>query len=227
MTLITTSAFNFLKKVKKNNNREWFKENKGLYEAAYADMIAFADAFLLEMNKIDNIENPTGKRCLHRIYRDTRFSKDKTPYKKNWGGGFKRASKALRGGYYFHIEPGNSFLGGGFWGPSSQDLRHIRQHIAQDDQPLRKIINSKKFKTAFGELKGEKLKTAPKGYPKDHPSIDLLNYKQFLLMKSFSDKEVLDKKFLKEATKTFKNFRPFFDYMSETLTTDLNGVSMI
>ncbi|MGB0930550.1 MAG: DUF2461 domain-containing protein [Chitinophagales bacterium] len=139
-----------------------------------------------------------------------RFSKDKTPYKNSLSGNFTRATKALRGGYYFHIEPNNSFIGGGFWGPSSADLRRLRQEFAADPEPLRAIIYSKEFKNSFGELKGEQLKTAPRGYAKDHSSVDLLRYKQFLTYQKFSDKEATSGDFAlklsKGFTKMFQNF---------------------
>jgi uncharacterized protein (TIGR02453 family) len=131
-----------------------------------------------------------------------------------------------RGGYYFHIEPGNSFIGGGFWAPNPQDLKRIRDEIAFDAAPLRKILKSKSFITTFGELQGEQVKTAPKGFDINNEAIDLLRYKQFLLMKKFTDKEVLDPSFAKQAALAFKNMRPFFDYMSDILTTDINGIAL-
>jgi uncharacterized protein (TIGR02453 family) len=181
---------------------------------------------LQELNKHDQIETHSGKNSLHRIYRDTRFSKDKTPYKVNWSGGFKRATKYRRGGYYFHLEPGNSFIAGGFWAPNTQDLKRMRDDIAFDPAPLRKIVNSKSFTATFGTLQGEQLKTAPKGFEATNEAIDLLRYKQFLLIKKFTDKEVLSEHFLMGANQGFKNMRPFFDYMSEVLTTDVNGLEV-
>ena len=224
---ISPKSIDFVKKLGKNNNRDWFNKNKALYTAAHEDMISFADALLEEMNKIDQIETASGKKSLMRIYRDVRFSKDKSPYKQHWGGGFRRATAARRGGFYYHIEPGNSFVGGGFWGPNKDDLLLIRQQIELDADPLRKVIKSKAFKDNFGELQGEQLKSAPKGFDKEDPNIDLLRYKQFLLSKSFTDEEVLAKDFHKKVAKSFKAMLPFFDVMSEYLTTDLNGESII
>ncbi|MDF2436408.1 MAG: hypothetical protein K0Q95_784 [Bacteroidota bacterium] len=224
---IPPGAIEFLKLVKKNNNRDWFNANKERYLKEHEAIIAFADDLLKEMNKHDHIETPSGKKSLHRIYRDTRFSKEKTPYKINWSGSFSRATKKLRGSYYFHIEPGNSFVGGGFWGPNPDDLKRIRQEIDYDAKPFRKVLNSKSFKETFGTLQGERLTSAPQGFKSDHPEIDLLRYKQFLLMKKFSDKEVLNPDFLKQVNDTFKKMRPFFDLMSEVLTTDSNGISTV
>lgn len=224
--LIPASTFEFLKLIKKNNNRDWFALHKEEFTKEQQYIETFADALLKEMNLHDLIETPTGKKALHRIYRDTRFSKDKIPYKTNWSGSFRRATKQRRGGYYFHLEPGNSFIAGGFWGPSPEDLKLIRDDIAFDAAPLRKILKSKSFVSTFGELKGEQLKTTPKGFDADNEGIDLLRYKQFLVIKKFSDKEVMSETFLKEANQTFKNMRPFFDYMSEVLSSDVNGSTL-
>lgn len=221
--LLLSSGFDFLNKLGKNNNREWFNAHKDAYLTELAVVENFAEALLQALSTHDEIETLSGKKSLFRIYRDTRFSTDKTPYKTHWSGSFKRATKYRRGGYYFHIEPGNSFIAGGFWAPGTEDLKRIREDIAFDAEPLRKILKAKSFVTTFGELKGEQLKTAPKGFEADHEAIDLLRYKQFLLRRDFPDELVLSSDFLKEANQTFKNMRPFFDYMSDVLTTDING----
>ncbi len=221
---IIASSIDFLNKLRKNNNREWFKAHKEEYLKEQKAIAAFADALLIDLNKHDLIETESGKKSLHWIYRDVRFSKDKSPYKTNWSGSFRRATKFRRGGYYFHIEPGNSFIAGGFWGPSNADLKRIRDELAFDAGPLRKILKSKSFISTFASLQGEQLKTAPRGFDVNNEAIDLLRYKQFLLIKKFTDGEVLSESFLKEAGRTFKNLRPFFDYMSSILSTDENGI---
>ena len=224
---ISKSNIDFLKQLSKNNNRDWFQANKATaYQSALDNTIAFADCLLSEMKKHDNIETVSGKKSLYRIYKDIRFSKDKTPYKTHWGGYFKRATNQLRGGYYFHLQPGNCFVGGGFWNPNPEDLKRIRVELAADGSELRKIIGSKNFIDTFGQLDGNQVKTAPKGFSKEHENIDLLRYKQFLVSKKFTEKEMLAKDFYKEANKVFENMRPFFDYMSEVLTTDENGESL-
>ena len=220
---IQQSGFDFLNALKQHNNRDWFNAHKAQFQREQDLVIRFADALLAQLAAHDVVETPSGKKSLHRIYRDTRFSADKTPYKTNWSGSFKRATRQRRGGYYFHLEPGNSFIAGGFWGPSPEDLKRIRDDIAFDAAPLRKILNSRSFRSIFGALEGEQLKTAPKGFEADHAAIDLLRYKQFLLIKRFPDQEVLRDDFLKEAGLTFRGMRPFFDYMSEVLTTGANG----
>ncbi len=224
--LIPASAFDFLSQIKENNYREWFNDHKEAFTEQQAYIEAFAERLLSEMNQHDLIETPSGKKSLHRIYRDTRFSKDKTPYKTNWSGGFKRATKLRRGGYYFHLEPGNSFVAGGFFGPNNDDLKRVRDDISYDPAPLRKILNSKTFIATFGTMQGEQLKTTPKGFDANDEAIDLLRYKQFMLIKRFTDEEVLSDSFLKEANQAFKNMRPFLDYMSEVLTTDVNGLAI-
>lgn len=219
-------CMDFLSKLSKNNNREWFNENKPVYQEAHRHLVLFADELLTKMNLHDSIETPNGKKSLFRIYRDVRFSKDKTPYQTHFSGGFRRATSHFRGGYYFRIQPGNSLIAGGFWAPNSEDLKHIRAQIAQDDEPLRDILNHKTLTSYFGGLQGEQVKTAPKGFSKDHPSIDLLRYKQLTLSHTFSDEEVIETDFAKKADEGFQKLRPFFDYMSEILTTDLNGTPL-
>jgi len=223
--LITQSSFDYLNTLKKNNNREWFNAHKALFQREQQIIETFADALLKDLHTHDEIETPSGKKSLFRIYRDTRFSQDKTPYKTYWLGKFTRATKSRRGGYYFQVEKDNSFIAGAFWGPSPEDLRRVRDDIAFDAAPLRKILKNKTFVSLFKELKGEQVKTAPKGYDAGHEAIDLLRYKQFIVMRRFPDKEVLSKGFLKEAHLTFKAMRPFLNYMSEVLNTDSNGMA--
>lgn len=219
---IEASTLKFLKDLDKNNNREWFLAHKVQYENALENMKGVKDAVVASLNKKDMLED--GR--VFRIYRDVRFSKDKAPYKNNFGIHFTRAGKERRGGYYLHIEPGKSFAGGGFWAPEPQDLKRIRDEFAFDDKQVRKIISNKTFVKYFGGLQGEELKSAPSGYDRDHPAIDLIRRKQFIVGRNFSDKEILDNKFIKEVTLTFEAMRTFFDYMSEVLSTDLNGQVM-
>lgn len=220
---ILPDTIGFLKSISVNNNKDWFQKNKPKYDAALDNIKAFVSAVEKDLNQNDVIE----KSKTFRIYRDVRFSKDKAPYKEYFGSSFMRASAARRGGYYLHIEPGNSFVGGGFWAPNPADLKRIRDEFEMDDKPIRKIIADKTFKKYFGSLHGEAVKTAPKGFDKDHPAIDLIRMKQFTVTRQFSDEEVLAKNFQKEVVKTYEAMRPYFDYMSEVLTTDLNGVPLI
>ncbi|MFM1878863.1 MAG: hypothetical protein RLZZ241_1729 [Bacteroidota bacterium] len=227
MVSVKAENLDFLKELEANNNREWFTEHKKRYEHNLKDIVVFADALLAKMNEHDVLETPSGKKSLFRIYRDVRFSKDKSPYKTHWSGSFRRASQLRRGGYYFHIQPGNqSFIGGGFWNPNKEDLQRIREEIAADPAEIQEILADSMFKKTFGSLQGEQLKTAPKGFDKEHPAIELLRYKQFIFGRNFTDTEVLQPDFLDWANETFKAMRPFFDYMSDVLTTDSNGMPL-
>ena len=226
-TAIKKQSIDFLKTLSKNNNRDWFNEHKNFYEEAHTNMIAFADALLAEMRKHDNIETASGKKCLFRIYKDVRFSKNKTPYNTHWSGSFKRATKKLRGGYYFHIKPGNSFLAGGFWGPEPSDLKRIRQDIELNYKDWKKMLANKTLVNTFGKLRGDQVSSAPRGYARDHPAIDLLRFKQFILKHDFTDKEICSPDFVLKANDVFKKLRPFFNFMSEVLTTDANGISFV
>lgn len=223
MSVIQKSTFNFLKELRKNNDREWFNANKDRYRLAQQNVIQFLDALMGKMSSHDQIEVSLGNKNLYRIYNDVRFSKDKTPYNPRFAGYVKRIKPMNRGGYYFWITPGASRVACGFGHPSPEDLLRLRMDIADNFKDWRKVLNSKSIKSTFGEMKGEKVKTAPKGFPKDHPAIDLLRYKQYWFTHSFTDKEVLSKDFINLVNKTYKSIRPFFDYASEVLTTDLNG----
>lgn len=222
---IPAASLHWLKTLKENNNREWFNAHKEEYLVHQQTIEDFAEGLLTALNSHDVIETPTGKKSLHRIYRDTRFSKDKIPYKNHWGGSFTRSGKHRRGGYYYHLESGNSFIAGGFQQPNANDLRRIREEISIDPQSLQHILTSKAFKENFESLKGAQLKTTPKGFDPHDEAIALLRYKQFLLIKRFSDAEVLAVSFLQNADHTFRSMRTFFDYMSDVLTTDGNGNS--
>jgi len=220
---IEKDSIDFLKDLSQNNNREWFNAHKDRYLEAHSNIIAFADGLLAEMNKHDRIETPSGKKSVYRIYKDVRFSKEKIPYNQHWSGSFRRATKKLRGGYYFRIEPGNSFVAGGFWGPVPDDMKRIRQDIDANYLDWRKLLANETFVKTFGRLMGAKLGSMPRGYAKDHPAIDLLRYKQFILKHEFTDEEVLSPDFVHRANDIYIKMRPFLDFMSEVLTTDGNG----
>ncbi len=221
--VIEKDTFKFIKDVSKNNHRDWFAKNKQRYTDAYGNIIQFADALLAEMSKHDRIETTSGKDSVFRIYRDVRFSKDKSPYHGFWSGHFKRATKSLRGGYYFHIEPGNTYAGGGFWGPEPADMKRIRQDIDYNYTDWEKLLSQREFVKTFGKLNGEQLSSAPRGYAKDHPAINLLRYKQFILKHPFDDDDIFNPNFVKHINDVFKKMRPFLDFMSLVLTTDANG----
>ncbi len=224
---IPKSNFKFLSDLMANNNRDWFNDNKKWYQEEHQHVVDFAEELLSKLGAIDQIATVSGKKSLMRIYRDVRFSKDKSPYNPRWAGSFGRIKPELRGGYYYHIQPGRTVVGGGFYNPNPDDLKLIRNHIAQDDQPLREVLNNPAFKKMFGELGGEQVKTAPKGFDKEHPAIDLLRYKSMYVFHEFTDEEATAPDFADKALEVWKTIRPFFDVMTEILTTDLNGLSLI
>src|SRR6478736_1034208 len=221
-SVIHKSTLDFLKKLSKNNDREWFNKHKEEYLQAQENAIDFADHLISLMNRHDRIETPSGKRSLYRIYNDVRFSKDKSPYNPRFAGYLRRHKPLLRGGYYWWIKPGASRVSCGFAYPNPEDLKRIRFDIRDNADYWNKLLRTKAVKTNFGTMQGEKVATAPKGFDKDDPAIDLLRYKQFWFTRSFDDKEVLAANFLTEVNKTFKSIRPFFDHMSDILSTDLN-----
>jgi len=225
--IIQKSTIAFLRKLSRNNNRDWFNAHKVEYQAAQENAIQFFDQLIVTMNTHDQIDTPFGKKGVYRIYNDVRFSKDKAPYNPRFAGYLRRVKPMLRGGYYLWIKPGNSRLGCGFAYPNPDDLKRIRLDILHNYKDWDKLLNSKSIKANFGKMLGEKVKTTPKGFPKDHPAIGLLRHKQFWFEHSFADKEVLSDDFLHEVNKTFKGIRPFFDYMSDVLTTDLNGTPVV
>lgn len=213
----------FLSELKENNNKEWFTANKPTFKAIEKEVKEVYNALLESMRTHDDIDGLK----LFRIYRDVRFSKDKTPYKTHFGGAFHRTKPRLRGGYYLHIAPGDTFIATGFWEPHKDDLFRIRKEFEMQDTEIREIINAPGLKTIWGELQGDEVKTAPKGFNKEHPAIDLIKKKQYIFTKHFTDEELLAPDFLTVVNTAFKAIRPYFDYMSEVLTTDLNGVSVI
>ncbi len=218
MSQIQKSTFQFLEELKKNNTRDWFTENKPRYVEAHQNIISFMDTLITEMKKVDNIENESGKKAMFRIYRDVRFAKDKSPYKTHFAASLKRATRWLRGGYYIHFEPKNTFIAAGFWQPDKDDIKLIRDELSHDANPFRKIINDPDFKINWGEMEGETVKTAPRGYSKDDPNIDLIRHKGYTFSKQFTEEKVFSEDFVFELTKSFLAIRPFFDYMSEVLT---------
>ena len=222
---IEKHTLQFLKDLAKNNNREWFAENKTRYQIAQSNVIQFLDQLIVKMNQHDRLDTQSGKESLYRIYNDVRFTNDKTPYNPRFAGNLRRHKPLLRGGYYFWIKPGETRVGCGFTYPNAEDLLRIRQDIDINYPQWKRLLISKGIQNNFGEMMGEKLKTAPRGFAKDHPAINLLRFKQFWFERSFTDKELLSSTFGNEVNKTFKSIRPFFNYMSEVLTTDLNGES--
>ena len=221
---IHKTTLQFLKDLKENNNRDWFADNKADFTIAQDNAKEIYASIREGLEKHDEIE----KFKLFRIYRDVRFSKDKTPYKPHFAGSFSRKGKELRGGYYLRIRPGESFLAGGFWEPNKEDIFRIRKEIEMDDAEFRDILKGKDYIKYFGgTFQGDELKTAPRGFDKTHPAIDLIRKKAFIATRNFTDEEVLSKDFLVEVEKSFIALRPFFNLFSDVLTTNLNGESLL
>ncbi len=221
--MIQKSTLLFLKQLAKNNNREWFNEHKDSYLMAKQNTEDFVDALITKMNTHDHIETPSGRKSLYRIYNDVRFSKDKSPYSARFAGYMKRSKPMLRGGYYYWIRPGSTHVGCGFVNPSPEDLKRIRMDILNNYEDWNTLLKSKGIRNTFGEMQGAQVKTTPKGFQKEHEAIKLLRFKQYWFECAFTDVEVLSPNFINQVNKTFKSIRPFFDYMTDVLTTDLNG----
>lgn len=222
---IEKSTLEYLKKLHKNNNRDWFADHKETYLKAQQNAKDVFNSINFQLQKHDEIE----KSKMMRIYRDVRFSKDKTPYKAHFANSFSRLGKELRGGYFLRIRPGESFLAGGFWEPNKEDLFRIRKEIELDASEIKEVLNDKEYKKHFGGKfeSFSELKTAPRGFDKEHPDVDLLRKKGFIAVKNFTDKEVLSANFIEEVDKSYQALRPFFNLFSDILTTNLNGEKII
>ncbi len=224
MERIPAELFHFLRELRENNNREWFGKEKTRFRILENRMKRFYDEVAGLMNRHDVL---TSHRT-YRIYRDIHFSKDKTPFKRYFAGEFVRRKPALRGGYYLHIEPDDhSFIESGFWGPNKNDLNRMRKEWEMDATELQKILKDSHFKKYWGKMLGNKLKSAPAGFDRNHPNIDLINHKQWVFHHDFTDKEVLSRDFASKVDIYFQTVRPFLDYMSSVLTTNLNGEPLI
>ena len=223
MLSLNTELFSFFSKLKQNNNREWFQANKAEFKILEGEVKLFMKEIEQRLQIHDKIE----KAKIFRIYRDVRFSKNKTPYKNHFGMAFHREKPALRGGYYLHLEPEKSFLGVGFWAPNPKDLFRIRKELEFDADELRTLMADTNFKKYWGDLQGDEVKTAPKGFSKEHSNIDLIRKKQYTFHKQLNDDQVMSKYFLDLVDEHFMQICPFFDYMSSVLTTNLNGESLL
>lgn len=218
--MITSKTFRFLSDLKKHNERDWFQAHKDAYLEAKGEFEALVAELIVRIAAFDpSVKGLEARKCVFRINRDTRFSKDKSPYKINFGAHMSPAAKDYqeRAGYYIHLEPGASFLGIGSYMPQPEKLKAIRQAIDRDGGTLKKIVNGAGFKKTFGKMEGEQLKTTPQGYRPDHLFIDLLRYKSFLAMHPIKDKDILAPGFAKQAGAVFKSAMPFNQFLNEAL----------
>ena len=210
-----SSTFNFLKNLSKNNNRDWFNDNKALYTDAQQDVVALITDLIEEMSSFDEeIAKLDAKKSLFRIYRDTRFSKDKSPYKTNFGASLGMGKGSQKAGYYLHIEPGKSFLAGGVYQPESAVLKEIRKEISAFGDEFLEVLNHKDFKKYFGELdQADQLQKVPQGFEKDDKMAEFLKLKNFIVVYHIKDEELLSTTAAKDFAKIYKAMKPLNDFL--------------
>lgn len=210
----------FLNELSANNNKDWFDANRKTYESCRKDFITLVSSIIGEIAKFDpELTDVDPKKCIFRINRDIRFSKDKTPYKTNFGALMGANGKKTEGtGFYIHLAPGQNFAGGGIYMPPPETLAAIRQEIDYNPEALQQLLGTKDFQETFGEIRGDKLKTAPKGYPKDHPNIELLRLKSFYVIKEFSEKEMVADGFFDSLVSTYEKAHTFNQYLKEAIS---------
>jgi uncharacterized protein (TIGR02453 family) len=218
--MLHSASLLFLKDLAQNNNREWFQENRKQYDTAKADMERLIGGVIAEVSKFHDLGHVQVKDCVFRINRDIRFSKNKAPYKNNLSAGIGPGGRgAGKIDFYLHIQPeGKSFLGGGMWAPSTEQLAKYRQEVDYNSQELKDIIHAAEFRSYFPDLHGEVLKTTPKGYPKDHPEIELLKRKELFFTHSYTDAQVTSPGFLDDVVSGMRILKTFIDYMNYVLS---------
>ena len=220
--MLQPATVKFLQDLKKHNNKEWFDAHRTIYQTAKEDYTALVQSVITAHGKKDaSIASLGPKDCMFRINRDIRFSKDKSPYKTNFGAGFTRGGKkSLFAGYYLHIEPGASFVGGGLWMPHPEELKKIRQEIDYNFDAFSKIINKANFKSVFGALYAgddAKLSRAPKGYEEDNPAIAFIKLKSYIATTPVSDEELTNQSLLKKITTAFEALQPLLQFLNHGL----------
>lgn len=213
---VSPKVFDFLRQLTENNNREWFTENKNLYTESQENIVLFLEDLIKEMSEFDSeLGKIDAKKSLFRIYRDTRFSKDKTPYKTNFGASLGMGKGSQKGGYYLHLEPGKSFIAGGIYMPESSVLKTLRKEVSLYGQEFLNILNDKEFKKYFPELdQDDKLKKVPQGFEKEDPMAEYLKLKSFIVVYNLSDKEIQDKNASKNLAKILKVMKPLNDFLN-------------
>ena len=213
-------TLDFLQDLADNNHKDWMDDNKKRYLEAKQYVIELVTQVVEKASAFDpSLSTIEPKKALFRINRDIRFSKNKDPYKVNFGaaivGGGRNSGNP---GYYLHLQPANNFIGGGLYQPPSEVLAKVRQEIDYNGQKLRSIISDKDFVKIYHEpYSTDRLKTAPKGYPKDHPDLDLLQLKHYVYMHEVSDAEVVSDRFVDEVVEAYRTLHPFNLYLREAL----------
>jgi len=220
--MLQPATIKFLKDLKKNNNKVWFDANRNKYELAKKDFAEFVQTIIDKHAKKDStIKELKAKDCMFRINRDIRFSKDKTPYKTNFGASINRGGrKSVFAGYYFHFEPGEHFVGGGIWIPMPPELKKIRQEIDYNLDEFKKIVGSKKFKSVYGELYKEEnvsLSKVPQGFEKDNPAAEYLKLKSILALKKLKETDITSKNLEKQVLEAFDALQPLIEFINKAL----------
>jgi len=221
--MLQPATLKFLKGLTKNNNKPWMDANRDAYDAARADFTLFVQAVIDQHGKNDaSIKNLVAKDCLFRINRDIRFAKDKSPYKTNMGASINKGGKKgiSTAGYYFHMQPGHSFTGGGIWMPPPEELRKIRQEIDYNYKELKKITGSASFRKIFGDLDSSpeyKLSRIPKGYEADNPAAEYLKLKSFIGSQALSDEDLISKDLVKKTVASFVALQPVIEFINEAM----------
>jgi uncharacterized protein (TIGR02453 family) len=220
--MLEPQTLKFLTQLKKNNNKPWFDAHRAQYEAARIDFSNFLQLVIDALQKSDTtLTGITSRECLFRINRDIRFSKDKTPYKSNFGASIKRGGrKSGFAGYYFHCEPGHSFIGGGLWMPDAVQLKNVRQEIDYNWEEFQEILKEKNFKKVYGDIyKGAdvSLSTMPKGYEKDNPAAGYLKLKSFIAETKITDEELTKASLHKKTVAAFKALQPLLNFINRSI----------
>ncbi len=212
-------TLDFLRDLRVNNNKQWFDQNRKRYDTARDHFETLVAELIASFGDIEDVTGTTPKECIFRLNRDIRFSPDKTPYKTHMSAVIGKGGRKSEGrSYYLHIQPdGGSLLAGGMFSPTPQQLEKMRSHLAEDAKDFKKIIQNADFIRYFGKVQGEALKTTPKGYPKDHPDIDLLRLKQYLAEHSLTDAQVVAPDLKDHILQAFKAMKPFVTYIHEAL----------
>ena len=212
-------SLSFISDLKKNNHKEWFHANRVRYDEARGEFLAFIETLIGKIQAFDpTVGSVDAKGALFRINRDIRFSKDKSPYKTNFGAFIvPGGKKSGNGGYYFHLEPEGSFAGGGVYHPEAAILKKIRNEIYENPEEFREIIENKEFSDYFGEMYDDRLKTPPKGYPKDFEHIDLLKYKSFIVSRSFDTGTLTGDRLVGEVVRAFRLMYPLNKFINYAL----------
>lgn len=217
------TVLEFLKELALNNNREWFQSNKKWYEESRNKFLFLTEVMINEIRKFDpEVPALSPKYCMFRIFRDVRFSNDKRPYKTNFGSFIaKGGRKSMNAGYYFHIEPDESFMGGGIYMPPAEPLKAVRNYIADHGDEFLKIINAPNFKKTYPTMYDDKLKTAPKGFPKDHEYIELLRYKSFIFSRRLPKDEIVGKNYIEQMVNSFQVLHPVNEFLNTAIEKNL------